>query len=148
MEFKISCLVSLEKEKVWESFNQNLLAKLSPPIPKITIIKYEGQAKGNQLLFFLDFIFFKQKWEGIISEDYISTEENYFIDVENGSLPMLLKKWRHKHRIIKTNNNNTLIKDEVKFTTNYILLDILLLPLIYGLFLYRIPIYKSVFKKN
>lgn len=148
MKFTINCKVFQNKEVVWSQFNESLLKKLSPPFPGFEILYYEGQKRGDKLAFELDFIFFKQKWESIILEDYLSEKENYFIDSDNGSLPMGLKKWYHKHRIIKIDNDYTLIKDEISFSTNSTILDSLIFPLVYSQFLLRIPLYKKAFKKN
>jgi ligand-binding SRPBCC domain-containing protein len=148
MKFTINCVVSQNKEEVWSQFNESLLKKLSPPFPGFEILYYEGQKKGDKLAFELDFILFKQKWESIILEDFESDKENYFVDSENGGLPMGLKKWHHKHRIIKLVNEKTMIRDEISFSTKYTFLDFLIFPLIYSQFLFRIPLYKKAFKKN
>jgi ligand-binding SRPBCC domain-containing protein len=94
----------------------------------------------------LDFIFFKQKWTSIITEDYTDSNEFYFID-EGTLLPFFLNRWRHKHRIIK-NGNGSIIRDEISFEAKPTFLGIFLYPVMYLQFLYRKPIYKKFFKSK
>jgi ligand-binding SRPBCC domain-containing protein len=143
---KIILKTAVEKDfyQVWNSFNRELLLKLSPPFPRVKITSF-GMEVGEKVEIILNIFIYRLFWISLITENEKIENEYYFID-EGISTPIGITFWKHKHRIIK-NNESTLIIDEVEFKTKYKLLDWVLYPLLFLQFVYRIPIYKSIFKK-
>ena len=82
----------------------------------------------------------------MITEDGANESECYFVD-EGTQLPFFLKKWRHRHRILKTDADASIIVDEIDYTTPFWLLDYLIYPMMYLQFYMRKPVYKRYFKK-
>lgn len=142
-ESKINGVTILETYSV---FDVNLLVKLSPfwlkPKPQI----YEGNKPGNRLIFLLKTPFGKRKWEGVVTEEKYTDHEISFVD-EGTKMPFGLKKWRHNHRI-RAISDGVLIRDEVGFSTGFLLLDIAFLPGIWSMFIYRKPRYPKIVKQR
>lgn len=143
MKITLSTLVNQDYLSVKNGFNETLFTKLSPPFPPVKLARFDGSEVGDLVSLELNFLLFKQKWTSEISESKTTAEEYYFVDIGT-ILPFFLKKWRHKHRIIKE-GNNSIIRDEVEFSAPFGLATLLLYPAIYLQFLYRKPIYKKIF---
>lgn len=143
MKINIETAVEQDFLQVKEGFNERLFNMLSPPFPPVKLLRFDGSKKGDLVTLELDFIFFKQKWTSVITEDHTDTKEFFFID-QGTELPFFLKEWRHKHRIIK-NGTGSIIRDEISFKAKPGLLGIFLYPAMYLQFLYRNPIYKKIF---
>ena len=133
-------------EAVWTGFDESLFSQLAPPFPPVKLLRFDGSMKGDLVSLELSFIFFKQNWTSLISEQAETEKEIYFID-KGIELPFFLKSWQHKHRLIKQ-GKNVLIQDEIEFKTPTFVTDFLFYPIIYAMFLYRKPIYKKIFNKN
>jgi ligand-binding SRPBCC domain-containing protein len=145
MKFSISTIVEQGYEKVFNSFNQELFIKLKPPGIGLKILRFEGCKTNDIVELELDFIFFKQYWKSTIIEDSHNDQEIYFIDSSTSNeLPFFLKKWKHKHRIIKHKNGSKII-DEIDFRAPYGL-DILIFPMIWAQMAWRKPIYRKFFR--
>ncbi|SOE20150.1 Ligand-binding SRPBCC domain-containing protein [Spirosomataceae bacterium TFI 002] len=146
MELKIQTTVQRDHLYVWQNFNQTLFEKLSPPFPKAKLIQYDGNEVGCKVDIELDFLIFKNRWLSVITENGETKNGLYFRD-QGEKLPFFLGKWSHKHIIEPYQNGQTIIKDEVSFEAPIPWLSFLLYPLIWGQFLWRIPIYKRTFSK-
>lgn len=143
---KINIVTSVDKNyrEVKEGFTEKLFQKLSPPFPPVKLLRFDGSSKGDIVSLELNFFIFKQKWTSEITADHTDEKEFFFID-EGIELPFFLKKWKHKHRVIKQ-GKGSLIKDEIEYQGKFGLMSLLLFPVLYGQFLYRKPIYKRFFK--
>ncbi len=141
MRIKIKTKVNKDYKAVFEQFDKDLFLALNPPIMPVKLLRFDGCKTGDEVHIQLPF---KTLWISDITEFSASEKEIYFID-EGRKLPFPLKKWKHKHRIIKLSENETLIVDDINFSTNFILLDILIYPTLFLQFLYRKPIYKKWF---
>lgn len=146
MKISISTLVDQDFLSVKKEFNAQLLKTLSPPFPLVTIKKFGGISTSDEVSMELDFLFFKQTWDGVIIDHKQTDEEFYFID-KGTKLPFFLKNWQHKHRLINK-GLQTLIIDEIDYTSSNKLTTLLLYPIMIGQFLYRKPIYKRYFGKK
>jgi ligand-binding SRPBCC domain-containing protein len=144
MKINIETAVNQSVNQVWEQFDEKLLMQLSPPFPPVKLISF-GQKIGEKVTLELNFFIIRQLWVSIITDFYLSVEENYFID-EGVQLPFFLKYWKHKHRIVKNDNSGSKIIDEIEFRTPTILTDYIFYPILYLQFLYRKPIYRKLFK--
>ncbi|MDR7131512.1 ligand-binding SRPBCC domain-containing protein [Algoriphagus sp. 4150] len=143
MKINLSTRVNQDYTSVKNGFDETLFTKLSPPFPPVKLLRFDGSEIGDLVSLELNFLLFKQQWTGKITENKMTANEYYFIDV-GIVLPFFLKKWRHTHRIINQGNHSE-IRDEVEFSGPFGLATLLLYPLIYLQFLYRKPIYKKIF---
>ena len=143
MKITIETSVHQDYLQVKEGFNEMLFKKLSPPFPPVKLLRFDGSTKGDLLTLELNFIFFKQKWTSEIMEDQTTDKEFYFID-KGIELPFFLKKWTHKHRIVK-DGENSIIRDEIDYQAPFRILTLILYPAMLLQFAYRKPIYKKIF---
>jgi ligand-binding SRPBCC domain-containing protein len=143
MKITIETPVNQDYLQVKEGFNETLFKKLSPPFPPVKLLRFDGSTKGDLVTLELNFIFFKQKWTSEIMEDLTTDKEFYFID-KGIELPFFLKKWTHKHRIVK-DGENSMIRDEIDYQAPFWVLTWLLYPAMLLQFAYRKPIYKKIF---
>jgi ligand-binding SRPBCC domain-containing protein len=109
----------------------------------VKLLRFDGSTKGDLVTLELNFIFFKQKWTSEIVADLTDENEFYFID-KGIQLPFFLKKWTHKHRILK-DGERSIIRDEIDYEAPFGLLTWLLYPALFLQFTYRKPIYKKIF---
>jgi ligand-binding SRPBCC domain-containing protein len=143
MKILISTRIEQDYLSVKEGFNEKLFLQLSPPFPPVRLLRFDGSATGDIVILELNFLLFKQKWVSEITDDQTDENEFYFID-EGIELPFFLKKWKHKHRILKA-GNQSIIRDEIEYQAPLGLMTLLLYPVLLLQFLYRKPIYKKVF---
>ncbi|WP_143959370.1 SRPBCC family protein [Litoribacter populi] len=144
MRISIKTLVNQDIGKVKSQFNSELLQKLSPPFPKVTIKRFDGIDLDNQFEMELNFGFFTQRWLGKVTRSYEGKESFFFID-EGDKLPFFLKSWKHQHLLI-SKNGKTEIVDNITFEGRALPLTLLLYPAMWLQFLYRKPIYKRLFR--
>jgi len=144
MKLKITTTVDQNHEKVRDGFNEHLFVKLSPPFPKVELTQFDGCKSGDTVALTLNFILFKQQWISEIIADEESDHHFQFIDI-GVSLPFFIKKWQHTHRIEKQGTGSNII-DDIEYSTGFLLSDALFYPLFALQFLYRVPVYKRVFK--
>lgn len=144
MKINISTKVEKSYLEVKEGFNDSLFLKLNPPFPPVKLLRFDGSSKGDIVMLELNLLLFKQKWISEITDDHTDEQEFYFID-EGTTLPFFLKKWKHKHRIIKQ-KNGSIIKDEIEYQGPAGILTLLLYPVLYLQFLYRKPVYQKIFR--
>jgi ligand-binding SRPBCC domain-containing protein len=145
MHIQIKTLVENSLKETFDGFNEDLFLKLAPPFPPVKLLRFDGCKTNDRVVLKLNFMFFSQIWESLITDDSITANEIYFID-EGVKLPFFLKKWHHRH-ILKSQGKKTLIIDDIHFSSPFWITDILLYPVLYLQFAYRIPIYKKCFKK-
>ncbi|MBD3629777.1 hypothetical protein [Cyclobacterium sp.] len=147
MKINLSTKVNQSYLQVKEGFNQDLFQALNPPFPPVKLLRFDGSSKGDLVSLELDFLLFKQVWTSEIIADKTDDKAFFFID-EGKKLPFFLKSWQHKHSIIKLQDNQSIIRDEICFKGHHFLLDILLYPALYLQFAMRRPIYKRVFSRK
>jgi ligand-binding SRPBCC domain-containing protein len=145
MKLKISTIVNQNYSIVVENFKKQLFKKLNPPFPVVKIQRYDGMKKNDQVHLELNFLFWKEMWISVVTDNGFSDNEFYFID-QGRQLPFLLKSWRHTHRILDK-EGMTIIEDDIFFESRWKWLNILTYPLIFLQFSYRKPIYKKYFSK-
>ena len=145
MRLVIKTKVAQDMESVWKGFNEQLFKQLNPPFPLVNLKRFDGSETGNEVHLELNFILFKSQWVSLITEHAKQEDEIYFVD-EGIRLPALFKYWRHKHRVVK-DGENSIIVDDITFKSFSPVLDVFLLPALYGQFLYRKPVYKRFFSR-
>ncbi len=145
MKIFVNTVVNNHYLKVAEGFNLELFKALKPSFVDLEVKRFDGCKKSDRFHLVIGlFKLFRQDWIGVITEDGQNEEEAYFID-EGVKLPKPLIKWKHKHRIIKQSEFNSLIRDEIEYFTNNSLLDWLIWPVMKIQFSLRSPIYKKIF---
>lgn len=143
---RIATEVAASLTEVHAAFTRSLLEQLNPPFPPAKLLRYDGEQPGDEVWIELNFIFFRQVWKSVITEQQQQPHAFYFID-KGVQLPFFLRSWQHKHLLEALPTGGTRIVDELQFTTPLWLPAFLARPLFAGLMLYRRPIYKRVFKR-
>jgi len=139
MNITLKSKVTGDFTSIYKRFDDNLFRYLLPPGAEL--ISFGGSKKGN--LVHLKLPLFGE-WISEITEDGKSGDHYYFID-EGRKLPFPLKTWKHKHVIHKT-GKNTIIEDNMSFSTGNVLSDLVFYPILLLSFLPRVWQYKSYFK--
>tara|TARA_R110002049_G_scaffold219020_2_gene390742 strand:- start:606 stop:1028 length:423 start_codon:yes stop_codon:yes gene_type:complete len=125
---------------VYSRFNGELFKYLLPPGAQL--IEFDGSKKGDIVHLRLPLV---GEWISEITENGASENSYYFID-EGKKLPFPLKKWKHKHILI-TSGQQTIIEDNMNFSSGNIIIDVLIYPALLISFLPRVWQYKSYFNK-
>jgi ligand-binding SRPBCC domain-containing protein len=99
-------------------FDADLFRYLLPPGAQL--IEFGGSKKGDIVHLKLPLA---GEWVSEITENGVSEDKCYFID-EGRKLPFPLKKWKHKH-ILHRSGKNTIIEDNMTFSTGSIITDML-----------------------
>lgn len=131
-------------EAIKEGFTQDLFLSLNPPFPPVKLLRFDGCKTADRVVLELNFIFFKQEWISVITEDHEDDASWHFVDAGT-KLPFFLKKWKHHHGVKKDAEGSWII-DDITYSTGFFLTDLIMYPLLYGQFIYRKPIYKKRFK--
>ena len=143
MKIYLATKVAQKPADVFAKFDEDLFNKLTPPGIKVSLDRFDGCKKNDEVHLILDFIFFKQKWNSLIIDSGNDTDGFYFVD-EGIKLPFFLKTWKHVHRINFCQDGSKII-DDICFKTGLLVTDYLLYPILYFQFLYRKPVYKRIF---
>lgn len=147
MHIAISTPVDQHYLKVKEGFSEDLLLKLNPPFPPVKLTRFDGSEVGDLVSLEINMLVAKMSWTSKITDALTTDEEYYFVD-EGASLPFFLGNWKHKHRIIRSGEDQTVIRDEISYSGRFTFLTPILYPILYLQFLYRRPIYRKVFAKE
>ncbi|MEL7145731.1 MAG: hypothetical protein AAFO69_05150 [Bacteroidota bacterium] len=145
MRLQIECPVEKNVLQVKEGFTEDLFLALNPPFPKVRLQRFDGCKTNDVVSLELNFIFFKQTWESLITEDETNDTTFRFVD-EGTSLPFFLSAWRHHHLVVADGDGAKII-DDITFKTPWWLPAWLMYPAMYFQFLYRKPVYKRYFKR-
>lgn len=144
MKIWIQTTVAANHFSVWEGFNEDLFKALKPPLLPLTLKRFDGSTTGDEVHLTLGKGWLSQDWNARIVEHQVGPDECYFID-EGSKLPFFLKRWQHRHRIVKQPDGATAIIDDITFSTPFRLLDYLMYPVMYLQFYARKPVYKRIF---
>ncbi|HKK87935.1 MAG TPA: hypothetical protein VJ917_03735 [Saprospiraceae bacterium] len=145
MRVVIQAEVSGHYKQVFNAFDEKLFRYLLPSFPKMELKKFTGSSKGDVVHIYMH-VLGGQDWVSDITEDACSSNECYFVD-EGRQLPFPLRSWRHKHRILKTADQTSIIRDEIEFSSGFQLLDYLIYPFLYLAFYPRKKAYKKFFEQ-
>jgi ligand-binding SRPBCC domain-containing protein len=143
MRIYITTAVKPPYQEVAQKFDQNLFKALSPPFPRVRLLRYDGNRPGDEVHIRLHFGFFRQTWKSRITAYETEPGKVYFVD-EGFGLPFFLCYWRHRHEI-RRHGMGTLIVDDITFRAPNRLLGYLCYPVLYLQFAYRKPIYRRYF---
>lgn len=146
MKLTLNTRVNEDFRVVFSGFDRDLFLKLAPPLPRVTLKRFDGCNPGDKVEIIIDTLLMRQNWTSLITEQVRNDYEIYFTD-EGQQLPKPLTFWRHKHLLSK-NGRQTRISDQIEYRTNSVFLDYLLYPFLYLQFAYRQPIYRKTFDRN
>ena len=141
----IAVTVNTAKEKVVNGFNLKLFNFLSAGFPPVQVLRFDGCSVGNEVHLLLGPKPFGSKWISQITEATDTDLLWQFVDV-GVALPFPLKRWRHTHSVLKISNSETKITDHMEFSSGLCLLDALLKPMLYAIFVKRKGLYKRFFE--
>ncbi|MCX2740622.1 SRPBCC family protein [Pontibacter anaerobius] len=130
---------------VFNAFDERLFRKLSPPYPRLRLLRFDGSEPGDVVEVELQTGVKSFRWTSLITDRSITGTGAYFVD-EGQELPPPLRLWQHKHLVTKKGSDAT-IHDIITYSTGYKLLDLLLYPLMLVQFGMRGPVYKKEFGK-
>jgi ligand-binding SRPBCC domain-containing protein len=143
MQLHLKTNVAQNYLNVFNAFDEKLFHKLSPPFPKMKLVRFDGSKPGNMVEVILDAGVKSFRWTSLITDRKITDTEAFFID-EGQQLPPPLSKWHHKHLVSKRGNGAT-IHDIITYSSGNKLLDVLLYPVMALQFGMRKPIYQKLF---
>ncbi len=142
LSYSISTSIQAPISHVKELFTANLLMRLSPPFPRVTLQRFDGCKKDDNVILEINLVFTKVTWSSLITEDKLTADEWFFID-QGVKMPFGLNYWQHKHRVKKINEESCEIIDEISFDTRNEFLNYLLFPFLWGMIFYRKPLYQK-----
>lgn len=142
LSYSISTPIQAPINHVKELFTADLLLRLSPPFPRVSLQRFDGCKKEDKVILEINLVFTKVTWSSLITEDKLTADEWYFID-EGVKMPFGLTYWQHKHRVKKINEKSCEIIDEISFDTRNGFLNYLLFPFLWGMIFYRKPFYQK-----
>ena len=142
LSYSISTSIQAPISYVKELFTANLLLRLSPPFPRVSLQRFDGCKKDDNVILEINLVFTKVTWSSLITEDKLTADEWFFID-EGVKMPFGLHYWQHKHRVKKINEESCEIIDEISFDTRNEFLNYLLFPFLWGMIFYRKPFYQK-----
>lgn len=146
MELHLQTKVKKDYLSVFNAFDEQLFKKLSPPFPKLKLLRFDGSEPGDIVEVDLDAGISSFRWTSIITQKDVSPTAAYFVD-EGQELPPPLRTWKHKHLVTK-NGAGAIIHDVISYSTGFYPLDLLLYPLMRLQFGMRKPIYQQEFGKG
>lgn len=146
MQLHLKTTVQQDYLTVFHAFDEQLFRKLSPPYPRLKLLRFDGSAPGDVVEVELQTGLKAFRWTSLITERKVTDTEAYFID-QGQELPPPLRYWHHRHLVSK-NGNGTIIHDIITYRTGSNLLDLLLYPLMLAQFSMRKPIYRKVFRRT
>ncbi|MFD2246789.1 SRPBCC family protein [Pontibacter ruber] len=145
MQLHLQTAVQQDYLKVFHAFDEQLFRRLSPPYPRLKLLRFDGSKPGDVVEVELQTGFKSFRWTSLITEESITDTEAYFVD-QGQELPPPLRYWHHKHLITKY-GSGAIIHDIITYSTGFKLLDLLFYPLMLAQFGMRKPIYRKVFGK-
>ena len=140
--FSVRTRINAPMQDVWTQFDAALLSKLSPPFPKVRIVRFDGCQTGDLVSLELNLLVAKLIWTSQITDSIQNEAFCAFVD-EGVKMPFGLQFWQHKHRVKKITEESCEIIDEISFDTRNAFLNYLLFPFLWGMIFYRKPFYKK-----
>ncbi|MCB0627441.1 MAG: cyclase [Saprospiraceae bacterium] len=144
MTIQISTEVNRDYRSVFQGFDEKLFLQLAPPFPPLRLLRYDGCRVGDEVHLEIGPGPLRKRWEALIVEAGADEEEIYFVDIGK-KLPFPLRRWRHRHRLIRLGEGRTQIVDDIEYRCRWRSADYLLYPFLYWQFRIRRPVYRKVF---
>ena len=131
-------------EIIKKHFNRDLFLALKPPGVNIELERFDGCTKGDEVHLKIQSPVLTQHWISHITSNSSTPDEWSFVD-EGFELPWPLKYWKHIHVVKKLNENQSLIIDDITFSSSSFIFDLPLKPLLWLSFAVRPKRYKKFF---
>lgn len=109
--------VKSDYKTVSQRSTKKLFCKLKHPLTSLTVLRYDGNKRGDKVHLKIGIRFVRQKWKSKISKNWDNDKEWGFEDV-GIKLPFFLKSCKHRHSVQKNENRSTIIED-IKFEPKY-----------------------------
>lgn len=138
MRIVLNSHVPVSFRKVRDNFDRKLFTYLLPPGAKL--LRYDGSSPGDIVHLSLPVA---GEWQSEIVESGQDEGQFYFIDVGK-VLPAGLKIWKHRH-VLRSIGTETLIQDDMTYSTGFKVLDIIMYPFMYFAFFPRKQQYSKYF---
>lgn len=138
MKILIKTPIKRNFREVFARFDRELFTALKPPVVKLEVERFDGCKKGDEVHLKIN----GQRWVSHITEFFESDDEIYFID-RGAIIPPPLSNWKHIHRVVRTGEDSCEVIDDIEYTTGNTILDKVMYPAFYTMFLLRRPIYKK-----
>ena len=145
MRIHLKTAVQQDYITVFNAFDERLFRRLSPPYPRLKLLRFDGSMPGDVVEVELQTGLKSFCWTSLITEREVTDTEAWFVD-QGQQLPPPLRYWHHRHLIAKT-GRGAVIHDIITYSTGIKALDLLLYPLMLGQFSMRKPVYRKVFGK-
>ena len=137
------CPVASDVEAVKNGFNLDLFKELAPPLIQFKVDRFDGCSPGDEVHIRVG-LGVMVKWISEITEEISNADQEwYFID-EGVKMPFPLVKWKHIHRVVKSDQGSTII-DDINFSCGNSITDKIMRPILKKQFSGRAAIYKKVF---
>ena len=136
-----------EVRAVFAGFTQALFEALAPRFPPATLLRYDGNAVGDEVHLRLGKRPFAQQWVSVITANACDETTCYFVD-EGRRLPFPLRFWRHRHHLEQVAPRRVVITEDITFATGYRVVDALMAPVLRAQFEARGPKYRSFFARQ
>lgn len=143
----VTTYIRLPLSEVTRRFDRKLFDYLAPAFPKLKILRYDGQHRGDQIQLKVGFWPIFLPWDILIADSWDESDRWGFID-QGLRLPPPLTAWRHEHRVELQPDGTTAIIDNVGFRIGPLWLSRLCAPLIRKQFEARRPLYERYFYKQ
>lgn len=126
-------------------FTRELFLALKPPGVRLELKRFDGCSPGNEVHLELHSFGLTQQWKSLITKETLTESEWSFVD-EGKLLPWPLKTWQHHHRVLKVNDQESLIIDDINFDCGSEALNRLMYPILWASFSVRPAKYKKFFQ--
>lgn len=137
MKIIIKTPIERDYREVFSRFDLHLFEALKPPVVNLVVERFDGCKKGDEVHLKIS----GMRWVSHITDFFSGEDEIYFVD-RGVIVPPPIKSWKHIHKIERTGNNTCQVVDDIEFSTGNIVMDKLIYPVIYAMFIMRKPIYK------
>lgn len=145
MKLVLKTKVKGNYKEVMDRFDLDLFEALKPVGAKMEIVEFTGSRKGDKVhIRFTSPI--RTEWISKITDHGSNDQMAYFLD-EGNKLPFPLKKWKHKHIVEHSTDLESIIVDDIYFSSGFFLFDILLYPAMFLGFYPRKKIYRKYFSE-
>lgn len=145
MHLHLQTPVKQHYQRILAAFEEDLFRALSPPFPRLNILRFDGSQPGDRIEVELVAGPLLRRWTSLITEREITPQAAWFVD-EGQELPAPLTFWRHQH-LITHEGNHSLIHEVIEYKTGSKVVDALLYPFLYAQFKLRKPVYQRIFGK-
>lgn len=131
-------------KEIINSFNKDLLLKVTPPLINVEITQYDGHSIGDEIHIISSLFGNYQSWVNTVIDAHETENLIYFTDKAK-EMPFPITSWEHTHKIQKLDDTFCYIIDDIKYDTGSTFSNAFIYPLLYACLYYRKPIYMDTF---